>query len=73
MTTRGRHDTNFGQSMGMMNFVNRVNDLPINDQTGIRFMDEVQNGSVRTRNIETDIKSTVKVDSEMGITSDLTS
>ena len=52
--------------MGMMDFVNRVNDLTINDQTGIRFMDEIQNGSVRTRNIETDIKSTVKVYSEMG-------
>lgn len=59
-STSWRNNSNFSQSMGMMRFINRISDLTIDYESTDWFMEKIENGSIMSGNVETDINSTIE-------------
>ena len=59
-STFRRNYSNFSQSMGMMRFINRISDLTIDYESTDWFMEKIENGTIMSGNVETDINSTIE-------------
>ena len=59
-STFWRNNSNFSQSMGMMRFINRISDLTIDYESTDWFMEKIENGTIMSGNVETDINSTIE-------------
>ena len=59
-STFWRNDSNFSQTMGMMRFENGITDLAIDYKSTDWFMEKIENGTIMSGNVETDINSIIK-------------
>ena len=59
-STFWRNNSNFSQTMGMMRFENGITDLAIDYKSTDGFMDKIENGTIMSGNVETDINSIIK-------------
>ena len=59
-STFWRNNSNFSKSMGVMRFINCISNLAIDYESTDWFVEKIENGTIMSGNVETDINSIIE-------------